>query len=107
MLDKEIEKKIKKYNKIRSQADDLQNEIENYLDENFGINEIDGFFTVSGHENPYSIDGTIPMYEWGTRYFDLKLIKKIIKFIEKFTKEVGERPDLEEIVDHFKDREDK
>lgn len=94
MLSKEIVNKIQKYNKLRSQADDLQHEIEQYLDENHGISTI-------GSDDAYGVDGSCPMYEWGTAYFDIQQIKDIIAFKEDFYNRVGEAPDDSEVREHF------
>jgi len=101
MLNKEIEKKMEKYNKLRKQADELQSEIEDYLEEEYQISESD---FIADAINPYSMDGVCPIYEWGERYFDIKQIKDIINFIDKYNKEVGENPEITEIIDHFSEK---
>jgi len=92
MLSKEMESKIQTYNKLRSQIDAMQREIENYLDK---------VYNVSTSRRPYDVDGNCPMYEWGTEYFDIQQIKDIIAFKEEYYKRVGENPDTTEISRHF------
>ncbi len=94
MLSKEIEKKMEKYNKLRSQADELQHDIEKYLDEKHNISTL----SVS---DTYGMVGNCPMYEWGTEYFDIKQIKDIIAFKDAYYDKVGEDPDNDEISRHF------
>ena len=92
MLSKELESKIQTYNKIRSQVDAMQREIENYLDK---------VYNISTSHRPYDTDGNCPMYEWGTECFDIQQIKDIIAFKEEYYKRVGENPDITEISRHF------
>lgn len=105
MLDKEIKKKIQKYNKIRSQADDLQYEIESYLQNNYYIDENAMGYVDGDFQHLYDIDSPCPIYEWGTRYFDIEMIEKIIKVYEDILAETGESPDNEEIVRIISERE--
>lgn len=101
MLDPKIQEKMKKYNELQSQADNLRHEVETYLDNQFCINETDSCMSDDGLTQPFSIDGNCPVYEWGTRYFDIDMIKKIIQFIEEYQSKVGEHPDIDEINKHF------
>jgi len=101
MLDKNMEAKMIEYNKLRRKADDLQSEIEEYLNDNYGIDESSYTGSI---ENPYSMDGVCPMYEWGERYFDIKQIKSIIDYIEEYRKKIGESPDIEEVANYFTHR---
>ena len=89
-----MENKIKEYNELRSQAYKLQCEIESYLDNEFGIK------TLSSTD-AYGMDGNCPVYEWGTEYFDIEQIKKIIKFKEEYYRRVGEEPDDREVSKYF------
>ena len=98
MLDKNMEAKMKEYNKLRRKADDLQSEIEEYLNDNYGIDESSYTGSI---ENPYSMDGVCPIYEWGERYFDIKQIKLIIDYIEGYRNRIGESPDIEEVANYF------
>ncbi|MEE3344683.1 MAG: hypothetical protein VZS44_11355 [Bacilli bacterium] len=93
MLDNSIMQKMIKYNELRSKVDDLHYQITKYLDENYNINE---------YERIYSMDGELPMYDWGTRYFDIALISQIVNVIETINNEVGEMPDTREIAEYLK-----
>lgn len=95
MLSEEMIRKMKKYNRLRSQADNLQHEIEKYLDDNYGIS------TLTANDT-YGMDGNCPMYEWGTPYFNIEQIEDIISFKDDYRNEVGESPCDFEISEHFK-----
>ena len=101
MLDKEIKQMMKRHNKLRSQADDLKSEIEKKLEENWSISADDRFFTENGRVEPFMWDSNCSIYDWGTELFDIKMIGKIVAFIEDYRKRNGEQPDLEEIYEHF------
>jgi hypothetical protein len=101
MLDANIKMKIKKYNKLRSQVEDLKQEIESYLEEKYSISADDRFFTENDCIEPFKWDSNCSIYEWGTEFFDIKMLEKIITFIENYEERVGESPDLEEIYQHF------
>lgn len=104
MLDKSIEEKMIKYNKLRAEADFLQDEIEAYLVDTYNIDESDYY---AHYTNPYSIDGVCPIYEWGERYFDIDMIKDIIAFYEAFTEENGENPSISDIIRKFSTKYEK
>ena len=94
MLSKEMESKMQTYNKLRSQLDAMQREIEKYLDNTYNI-------STSSPSDTYGMDGNCPMYEWGTKCFDIQQIKDIIAFKDEYYKNVGENPDNKEISKHF------
>ena len=94
MLSKEMESKIQTYNKLRSQVDAMQREIEKYLDKAYNI-------STSSPSDTYGMDGNCPMYEWGTACFDIQQIKDIIAFKDEYYKNAGEYPDNKEISKYF------
>lgn len=101
MLNNEIEEKMRRYNTLRQEADDLQSEIEDYLANNYNIDESDYCRDIT---NPYSMDGVCPIYEWGERYFDIDMIKEIIDFYESFEKKNGENPEIHDVANHFMEK---
>ena len=99
MLNKEILGKLIKYNKLRQQTDTLRTEIESYLFEKYGISE--NVYVGYNSAFPFSSDGVCSIYENGEEYFDVNQIEKIVNFIEKYQKEVGESPEIYDIVEYF------
>ena len=93
MLPKDIKAKMMEYNKLRSQADDLQFEIENYLQTRFG---------VQTPSDIYGEDGECSMYEFGTEYFDIQQIEEIIAFMKDYRDRVGKDPEKNEVRDYFR-----
>lgn len=100
MLSPEIEKKMKRYNKIMKEVETLKHDINRYLDESYNIYE-DAVTFDDGAIKPFSIDGACPMFEWGSRNYDIKQIKDIIAYIERTKQRTGESPDLKEINTFF------
>ena len=97
-IPKEVVIKMLKYNRLRSQADNLQREIEQYLKENYGI------YTIVP-DDTYGMDGNCPIYKWGTAYFDIKQIKDIVDFKKDFHNRVGEDPEDSEVSEYFAKRQ--
>ena len=106
-MEKALYDKIKRYNRRRREIDELKQEIASDLFNGYMIDENRVCIMDGKARRPYSDDGVIPIYEWGSRRFDLANLEALISYIEEYREQNGEDPDLPTIHKHFKELEEK
>lgn len=101
-MDKALKEKMTKANELQKELNDLNREIETYLDDKYQIT--DDYVQVGNWVNPYCVDGICPIKPYNNQY-DLEQIEEIIAFHEEFYKENGEYPDENDVIRHFEEKE--